>query len=173
MIYLKFVNVEEQPEFCFKYSKSDLKYEKINDRKLSFASNFLKKNKEENFFSISHSYPYCFIAESNEPVGLDIENIKNEQKNYKEIVKRFFNKEEQKINNYYEFLTLWIIKESYFKLTQDKKYLSASLEKIKNQNNCCFAAGKFFSNIVFCVTCFKDNSTQKIITKKIDLQRLD
>jgi phosphopantetheinyl transferase len=50
------------------------KYKLLQDRKLAFASKILKMHSKSAYHSISHSYPICIIAESNEKIGVDIEN---------------------------------------------------------------------------------------------------
>ena len=73
------------------------------------------------YFNISHSENVAVCAVSDEPVGIDIEKIRDIKKN---IVDRYFTCHEKKYLNNIEdsfrnaaFIRMWTIKESYVKYT--------------------------------------------------------
>ncbi len=70
-------------------------------------------------FSISHSESYWGCLMGNEPVGFDLEFMKN-KRNYKQIARRFFSKEEYQLveeKGMELFFDIWVRKEAYVKLT--------------------------------------------------------
>jgi 4'-phosphopantetheinyl transferase len=97
---------------------------KISNEYIKFDKNqygkpFLKKY--ENFnFNISHSGDYVLCAVDNKTLGIDIEEIKNNE--YKELAKNFFTTKEYEyivnqdidlqLNKFYK---IWTLKESYIK----------------------------------------------------------
>ena len=67
----------------------------------------------EIYFSLSHSGKYAVCAIADSPVGVDIEEIKE---NRPEIARRFFNPEELKyISDAESFYRIWTLKEGYLK----------------------------------------------------------
>jgi phosphopantetheinyl transferase len=66
-----------------------MKFLSKNDQKLAIASALLKNNVKHKYFCISHSYPYCAIAESDYLVGFDIE-VERNITNFKQIINNYF-----------------------------------------------------------------------------------
>jgi len=70
------------------------------------------------FFNISHSNKFATCATSKYEVGIDIEDVDRNNKNFAQIAKRFFSQEEIKIVEQYgidAFLKIWTMKEAYLK----------------------------------------------------------
>ncbi len=139
--------------------KNFSKYSLIKDKKHYFLSSFLiykflndnKINKNDLvrrqdkkpyiknnliYFSISHSGKYVCLVSSNQPVGLDIQQIL-QNKNYMSIAEKLFSKQEieqinsskNKLNTFYKF---WCHYESKIKLGDSKKsvfYLDRLIDK--------------------------------------------
>ena len=74
------------------------------------------KNTDGLFFSISHSFPHYAVAVSDNPVGIDIEKIRDVNLN---ISKRMFTENERKYvgQNIGRFFEIWTKKEAYSKFT--------------------------------------------------------
>ncbi len=67
------------------------------------------------FFNISHSDNKIICGISNSVIGVDIEHLDREI-NFKALSKRFFSKKEQDyVNDSFDFLKIWTLKESYLK----------------------------------------------------------
>jgi hypothetical protein len=75
MVIIKILNVSLEKENVFNFNDEEMKYEDIKDRKLAFASRILKKNVNMKHYSVTHSYPFCIVAESDNKIGVDVENI--------------------------------------------------------------------------------------------------
>ncbi|MDR2829193.1 MAG: hypothetical protein LBV48_01175, partial [Mycoplasmataceae bacterium] len=82
--------------------------------------------------SISHSYPICVIAESEEKIGVDIENS-NRKIDWEKIVYKKFSKNDEYPTNRNSFFLDWTTREAYFKCTQDEHYLNTSLKEITDK----------------------------------------
>lgn len=70
------------------------------------------------FFSISHSGEYWVCVFHDDPVGVDIQEVR--KINAPAVSKRFFNRREAlwlEANNYNDFFNVWTAKESYVKYT--------------------------------------------------------
>jgi hypothetical protein len=132
MITLKWINVEEENASVFKFDKAIKKYKLLQDRKLAFAAKFLKSHSKSKYHSISHSYPICIIAESDEKIGVDIENS-NRRIDWEKIVAKKFSKNDRRPLNRNSFFLDWTTREAYFKCTQDKHYLNVTLEEITDK----------------------------------------
>jgi phosphopantetheinyl transferase len=87
MILLKIINTSEISENKVIYSDEIKKIKFKKDRKLAFASQYLKSLVTKKYYSISHSYPYCVICESDRKVGVDIENT-NRNIDHQEIYEK-------------------------------------------------------------------------------------
>ena len=119
--------------------KLNIKNKDIIFNKNEYGKPFLKGYPKFNF-NISHSGDFVVCAVDNESIGIDVEEVKAME--YKEIAKRFFNKEEvnyilkeeleQQLDKFYE---IWTLKESYIKCRG--KGLSIPLESftIEMSNN--------------------------------------
>ncbi len=116
------------------------------------ASLILNLKKEEEFFSISHSFPYAAVSFSDKKTGIDIERIKSFNEN---IPARFFSlKEREYINNSSDknkaFFTLWTLKESAAKF-----YGTPILKALKIYE--FIPEGNFFmKDNIYCSVFYKD-----------------
>lgn len=119
----------------------DNKMENIEFYKNEYGKPYIK-NHPELKFNISHSGDFVICAIDTEPVGIDIEEIR--QFEYKTIVKRYFSIEEfnyinkqevdSSLNRFYE---IWTLKESYIKccgkgLSIPLKSFSIHIDKYKS-----------------------------------------
>lgn len=94
----------------------------IENCDISFGTNFYGKpflnNNQSFYFNISHTHNMIAVAISNNPVGIDIENLKNANIG---IAKRYFNADEIEYINVYSqdankrFIEIWTKKEAYLK----------------------------------------------------------
>jgi len=131
------------------------------DTKLNLSDELKKKGFKNGtvYFSISHSGDYAACSVSNEPIGLDIENIKRKELSHPE---KILHKEEAEtysfITNPLEkkkyFFECWTLKESYLKnlgiglivrsgdfmISEDR--LEASNKKLKKRYAHCCTPGE-------------------------------
>lgn len=111
--------------------------------KNKYGKPFIKGYPDFNF-NISHSGDFVACATDNEPIGIDIEKVK--QIDYKEIAKSFFSEIEfdyivkenpnVQLDKFYE---IWTLKESYIKccgqgLSMPLNSFSIDIDKYKNIN---------------------------------------
>ncbi len=76
--------------------------------------------RDDLFFSVSHSGDLFLCAFSAAPVGVDVEHHKD--CNFEQISRRFFHADEYaylKANDFRDFFSVWTAKESYVKYTGD------------------------------------------------------
>jgi len=64
--------------------------------------------------SISYSYPYIVCIIDNQPIGIDIEEMKD--LDYKYLAKNFTTNEFNQVTTLKDFYEIWTKKESYTKL---------------------------------------------------------
>ena len=139
-----------------------LENESITDFEVLIGSNgkpYLKE-REDVFFSISHSGNVVMCAVSPKEVGCDIQKIKDVNLS---VCERFFSKEEteyikaQKDQND-AFIRVWTLKESYAKLTG--KGLESGFDDVKSKDVCF----KEFDAVdgYRCSVCFKTDKISDI-----------
>lgn len=105
-------------KYKLNYKLKDIKYT-LNGK--PYLDNNLK-------FSISNKNDLVVVAISNHDIGVDIEEIKDYDKN---ILKYFYTKEEKKqVTNLEEFYKIYTLKESYIKM-KDLKITDIKLDKYK------------------------------------------
>lgn len=131
----------------------DCKSSEINFSVDSFNKPFLDKA-DSIYFNISHSGNWVVCAISNNPVGIDVEIIKETDF---EIAKRFFAKDEyekimnQPIDNRTKyFYLMWTLKESYIKA--DGRGLSLPLDSFSimiNNDTITLSTGNELTNCHF------------------------
>lgn len=106
----------------------------VEYKKLKFTINnngktYIKNNKNNAYFNISHSHDYCICAFSNNKIGVDIEKIRETDLN---IVNQFTTPKEKKYilksnqNIYERLFEIYTLKEAYFKMRGE------NLNNIKN-----------------------------------------
>ena len=66
------------------------------------------------YVSISYSYPYIVCIIDNQPIGIDIEEMKDFD--YKYLAKNFTTNEFNQVTTLKDFYEIWTKKESYTKL---------------------------------------------------------
>jgi len=139
------------------------------------------KNYSDVFFNLSHSEEYVACAVSNSPVGVDIEHIQdidlNVAKNY------FYGSEYQYIINNRDkkkaFFKLWVLKESYMKMTglgfrlaldEFCIEINDKIKLIHQENTANFAVWNICKDEYMLGVCSKGKITEPILINLKDIE---
>jgi phosphopantetheinyl transferase len=101
------------------------------------------------------------MAESDNQIGIDIENV-NRKIDWKSIVLKKFNKTDSHPPSRLDFLTIWTMREAYFKYSQDINYLAISITDIRRN---CHWMCEHLDDVIYsiCTKSQDDNIKYKIL----------